>query len=120
MWCDHILLDSILNELITSLGYFNPRSLLKKIVTRSLGGWGGGQSDPPLSTFDKIHLIDLKFGTYNKLHLYFQLSKTTWCLIGFHGNKSQINDSWPQSNGKVNKGHQCSPHKCWEMPTVSL
>ena len=26
------------------------------------------------------------------LHLYFQLSKTTWCLIGFHGNNSQIND----------------------------
>ena len=31
-------------------------------------------------------------GTYNKLHLYFQLSKNTWCIIGFHGNNSQIND----------------------------
>ena len=44
------------------------------------------------STFDTIHPIDLKFGTYNKLHLYFQLSVTMWCLIGFHGNNSQIND----------------------------
>ena len=34
----------------------------------------------------------MKFGTYNKLHLYFQLNKTTWCLIGFHSNDSQIND----------------------------
>ena len=42
--------------------------------------------------YNTIHPIDLKFGTYNKLHLYFQLSKPTWCLIGFHGNNSQIND----------------------------
>ena len=70
---------------------FNPRSLLEKIVTRSLEG-GGGQSDLPQSTFDTIHPIDLKFGIYNKLHLYFQLSETTWCLIGFNGNNSQIND----------------------------
>ena len=72
----------------------NPRSLLEKIVTRSLEG-AGGQSDPPPpppSTFNTIHPIDLKFGTYNKLHLYFQLCETTWCLIGFHGNNSQIND----------------------------
>ena len=68
----------------------NPRSLLEKIVTRSIEG---GQSDPPSSIFDTIHPIDLKFGTYNKLHLYFQLSETTWCLIGFHGNNSQINDA---------------------------
>ena len=69
---------------------FNPRSLLEKIVTRSLEG---GQSDPPSpSTFDTIHPIDLKFGTYSKLHFYFQLSETTWCLIGLHGNNSQIND----------------------------
>ena len=72
---------------------FNPRSLLEKIVTRSLKG-GGGQSDPPPrpSTFDTFHPIDLKFGTYSKLHLYFQLRETTRCLIGFHGNNSQIND----------------------------
>ena len=44
------------------------------------------------STFDTIHPIDLKFGTYNNLHLYFQLSEITWCLFGFHGNNSQIND----------------------------
>ena len=65
-------------------------SLEEKIVTRSLGG--GGQSDPPLSTFDTINPIDMKLGTCNKLHLYFQLSETTWCLIGFHGNNSQIDD----------------------------
>ena len=34
----------------------------------------------------------MKLDTYNKQHLYFQLGETTWCLIGFHGNKSQIND----------------------------
>ena len=44
------------------------------------------------STFDTIHPINLKFGTYNKRHLYFQLSETMWCLIGFHGNNTQIND----------------------------
>ena len=71
----------------------NPRSLLEKIVTRSLEvGGGGGQSDTPLSTFDKIHPIDLKFGTHNKVHLYFQLSEAMWCLIGFHVKNSQIND----------------------------
>ena len=70
--------------------YINPRSLLEKISTRNLEE-GGGQSDPS-STFDTIRPIDLKFGTYNKLHLHFQLSKTTWCLIGFHGNNSQVND----------------------------
>ena len=68
----------------------NPRSLLEKIVTRSLEG-GGGSIGPP-STFDTIHPIDLKIGTYNKLRLYFQLSETTWSLIGFHGDNSQIND----------------------------
>ena len=66
--------------------FFNPRSLEEKIVTRSLEGGGGGvnRTFPP-STFDTIHPIDLKFGTYNKLHLYCQ-------VIGFHGNNSQIND----------------------------
>ena len=44
------------------------------------------------STFNTIYPIFLKFGTYNKLYLYFQLSETIWCLIGFHGNNSQIND----------------------------
>ena len=68
----------------------NPRSLLEKIVTRSLEG---GSIGPPLpSTFDTIHPNGLKFGTFIKLHLYSQLSETTWCLIGFHGNNSQIND----------------------------
>ena len=53
--------------------FFNPRSLLEKIVTRSLGG--GGSIGPAPSTFDTIHPIDLKFGTYNKLHLYFQFKR---------------------------------------------
>ena len=68
-----------------------PRSLEEKIVTRSLEG-GRVNRTPPPSTFDTIIPIDLKFGTCNRLHLYFQLSETTWCLIGFHGNNSQIND----------------------------
>ena len=69
----------------------NPRSLLEKIVTRSLEGGRVNRTLIP-STFNTIHPIDLKFGTYSKLHLYFQLSETTWCLIGFHGNNSQIKD----------------------------
>ena len=79
------------NLLATVVHMFNPRSILEKLVTRSLEG-GGGSIGPPPSTFDKIHPTDLKFGTYCKLHLYFQLSETTWCLIGFHGNNSQINN----------------------------
>ena len=69
---------------------FSPRSLGQKTVTRTLWGGGGGvnrNSSP--STFDTIHPLDMKCGTYNKLHLYFQLSETTWCLIGFHGNDSK-------------------------------
>ena len=50
------------------------------------------RTSPLPSTFDTIHPIYLELGTYNKLHLYFQLSETTWFLIGFHGNNSQIND----------------------------
>ena len=52
---------------------------------------GGGVNRIPPCTFNTIHPIDLKFGTYNKLHLYFQLSGTTWYSIGFHGNSIQIN-----------------------------
>ena len=55
---------------------FNPRSLEEKIVTRSLERPVNRTPPPPPSTFDTIHLIDMKFGTYNKLHLYFQLSET--------------------------------------------
>ena len=33
---------------------------------------------PLPSTFDTIHPVELKFGTYNELFLYFQLTKTTW------------------------------------------
>ena len=69
----------------------NPRSLEEKLVTRNLEGWGL-IGPPPPSTFDTIHPIDMKLGTYNKLHLYVQLGETTWCLIGFRGNNSQIND----------------------------
>ena len=52
----------------------------KLLHEHSMGGGGGGFSP-----------IDMEFGTYNKLHLYFQLSGNTWCLIGFHGNNNQIN-----------------------------
>ena len=58
-------------------------------ITMCVGG-EGGQSDPLPSTFDTIHSIDLIFGTYNALSLYFQLIETKWCLIGFHGNHSHI------------------------------
>ena len=70
----------------------NLRSLEEKIVTRTLEGGGGMINRTLPSTFDTIHPIDIKFGTYNKLYLYFQLNETTWCLIGFHGKDSQIND----------------------------
>ena len=69
---------------------FNPGSLLEKIATRSLEGSGVNRTPPVY--FNTIHPIDLKFGRYNKLRLYFQLSETTWCVIVFHGNNSQIND----------------------------
>ena len=70
---------------------FNPRNFEEKIVTQGLRGWGSIGSPTP-STFDTIHPIDLKFGTFNKLHLYFELSEITWCLISFHSNNSQIID----------------------------
>ena len=55
--------------------------------------WGGRVSIIPLpATFDTIHLIDIKFCSNNELPLYFQLSVTLWCLNGFHGNHSYIND----------------------------
>ena len=63
----------------------NPRSLEEKIVTRSQEGVN--RKSPP-STFDTMHSIDLKFGIYNKLHLYFQLRGPTGCLISFQGNNS--------------------------------
>ena len=72
--------------------HINPRSLLEKKTKKQNIEGGRGQSPPPPPTFDTIHPIDLGFGTYNKLHLYFQLRETTWCPIGFHGNNSQIND----------------------------
>ena len=77
-----------------SYDYITPGSLEEKIVTRSLEG-GGGQSDlppPSISTFNTIHPIDMKLGIYKKLHFYFELNGTMWCLIGFHNNNSQIND----------------------------
>ena len=65
----------------------------KKWLHEHLMGGGRVNRTHPPSTFDKIHRIDMKFGTYNKLHyLFFPVSETTWCLIGSHGNDSQIND----------------------------
>ena len=57
-----------------------------------------GSIEPLPSIFDTIHPINLIFGTYNELPLYFQLSKTTWCLIGFHGNHDYINDVTTELN----------------------
>ena len=91
VWTFHPVRATSLNVVIWR-ALFNPRSLEEKIVTRSLEGGGGSIGPSPLSTFDTIHPIDLKFGTGNKLHLYFQLSETTRYLIGFRGNNSQIND----------------------------
>ena len=64
----------------------------EKIVTRTLEGEMGNPPPPPSSTFGTIHPIDMKFGTYKKFHLYFQLSETTWYLIDFHGDECQLND----------------------------
>ena len=80
-----------------------PRAVILKLLTleaskknwlhKALKGRRVNRTPPPTPfTFDTIHLIDMKFGKYNKLHLYFQISETTWCLIGLHGNNSQIND----------------------------
>ena len=53
-----------------------------------------GRFFEPIFTSKKFDLYTSIYGIYgNKLHLYFQLSETTRCLIGFHGNNySQIND----------------------------
>ena len=68
----------------------NPKSLEEKIVTRS---HERGQSIGPLPFYLCTVLpIDMKLSTHNKLHLYFQFSETTSCLIGFHVNNSQTND----------------------------
>ena len=80
----------------TSGGGLTLQASKKKLLHEALREWINRTTPPPpppsSSTFDTIHLIDLKFGTYNKLHLYFQLNGTTLCLIGFHGNNNQIND----------------------------
>ena len=65
------------------------KEALDRKVTRTLGE--EVNRNPPF-TFDTIHPIDMIIGTYNKILLYFQLSDTIWCLIGFHGNYSYIND----------------------------
>ena len=82
--------DRMVNNFLEDL--INPRSLLEKIVTRSHEGGGVNRTTPPPFYFRHNSSADLKFGTYSKLHLYFQLSETTWWLIGFHGNNCQIND----------------------------
>ena len=41
----------------------------------------------------KRHKLEKSYmKAYNELPLYFQLSETTWCLIGFHGNHNHIDD----------------------------
>ena len=71
---------------------FNPRKYKPKKVTRRHKGGGGGSIGPLTPTFNTVYQIDLIFGTYNEISLYFQLIETTWCLLGFHGNHSHIND----------------------------
>ena len=56
----------------------------------SRGGGGSIGSSP--SNLDTIHLIVVMFGTYNELPLYVLLHVTTWCIGGFHGNHSYINE----------------------------
>ena len=56
-------------------------------------GGGGGAIGPLPSTSDTIHSIDQIFGTHNGRFLYFQLIDTIFCLIGFHGNHSNIMSS---------------------------
>ena len=61
--------------------------MVKKVTRRH---WGGGSIEPLPSTFDTIHQIGQIFCTYNERLLNFQLIETTCCLIGFHGNQSNI------------------------------
>ena len=51
-----------------------------------------GSIGPLPSTSDTNYLIDLIFGTYNELPLFFQLSEITWCLIVFHGSHNPMNN----------------------------
>ena len=61
-----------------------------KALIQTLEGAGGRGSIGPPSTFDTIHQVYVKFGTYNKLPLFFQLSVVTWCSIDFDG--TRVND----------------------------
>ena len=78
----------------------------RHLVSRSFLLWREFCDDRPMSHYDSrlmflssrvffplaLYLRITRKQTYCKLHLYFQLSENTWCLIGFHGNNSQIND----------------------------
>ena len=61
----------------------NPRNLEEKIVHEHLRM--GGQSDPFFYFWHNSSDWH-NAATYNKLPLCFQLSETSWCLTGFHGN----------------------------------
>ena len=56
------------------------------------GGGGGGVNRTPSLCFRHHSPIDTIPGSYNELPLYFQLSKTVWCLTSFHGNHRYKND----------------------------
>ena len=61
-------------EQCTVSHYINPRRYNKPTkVTQTYREGGGVSIRPLLSIFDTIHPIDLIFGTYNELSLYFQL-----------------------------------------------
>ena len=55
--------------------YVYPQKPGRKIVNEHLGGGVGGSIGSPF--YFPIHPIAMKFGTYNKLHLYSQLNENT-------------------------------------------
>ena len=82
------------------LDFFNSRRHKLKKVTRRHKGRGGGSIGSLPSTFDTIHLINLIFGTYKELFLYFQISVNTWCIAGFYENHIYINEiTWDRHLG---------------------
>ena len=54
----------------------------QKKLHEGIGGRGG------VTLLSTPFIIDVIFGIFDEVPLYFQLSVTTWCLNGFHGNHS--------------------------------
>ena len=83
LFCVHIVIWAAEKFVIMFVAIRFPRKglILEGTSLKKLHeGITGGRSIGPLpSSFDTIHPIDLIFGTYNKLSLYFQLIETMWC-----------------------------------------